>query len=132
MKISKKKLKKLIASPGTEAKSFHIKKGISLAIINLDTISFNLIQDLVNPKTKNQKWMWFSRLNVPEKLRGKGYGTKLMKQLVAWLDKNQINLVNGVSPYGDWSLKQTLKFYEKYGFVSDKKHPEMMVRYYKN
>lgn len=57
---------------------------------------------------------FFNRLKA--RVEGIGEGTKLMKDLVPFLDEHNITVVNGASPYGSMTMKQLKKFYEKYGF----------------
>lgn len=57
---------------------------------------------------------WFSRLKA--RTEGIGEGTKLMVELVRVLDQRKATVINGVNPYGNLSLSELIKFYQKYGF----------------
>lgn len=58
---------------------------------------------------------YFSRLNVPEKLRGKGIGKALMEKTIQFCDEKNYMLINTVNPYGDMNLEELNQFYEKSG-----------------
>lgn len=61
------------------------------------------------------KVYYFSRLNVPEQLRGKGLAKLLMKETIDFCRENNAMLINTVNPYGDMNLQQLNEFYEKCG-----------------
>lgn len=61
------------------------------------------------------KVYYFSRLNVPEKLRNQGIGRLLMQKTIDFCEENNAMLINTVNPYGDLNLKQLNEFYEKSG-----------------
>lgn len=58
---------------------------------------------------------YFSRLNVPEKIRGKGIGKALMEKTIQFCDEKNYMLINTVNPYGDMNLEELNQFYEKSG-----------------
>lgn len=61
------------------------------------------------------KVYFFSRLNVPEKLRGQGLGHLLMKKTIDFCYENNAMLINTVNPYGDMTLSQLNQFYQTSG-----------------
>ena len=61
------------------------------------------------------KVYYFSRLNVPEQLRGKGLAKLLMKETIEFCRENNAMLINTVNPYGDMNLQQLNEFYQKCG-----------------
>ena len=62
---------------------------------------------------RSDKIYYFSRLNVPEKLRNKGIGRLLMQKTISFCEENNAMLINTVNPYGDLNLKQLNEFYQK-------------------
>jgi hypothetical protein len=58
---------------------------------------------------------FFNRLISRE--RGKGGGTKVLREMLDEMDKLNTPLVNQVSPYGDMSMEQIVNFYKKEGFT---------------
>ena len=61
-------------------------------------------------------WYYFNRLIVHPKIRNKWVATQLMEQVVIWADKERVNILNEVNPYGDLNRKQLVRFYERFGF----------------
>lgn len=61
------------------------------------------------------KVYFFSRLNVPAKLRGQGLGHLLMQKTLEFCETNNAMLINTVNPYGDMNLKELNDFYKKCG-----------------
>lgn len=73
---------------------------------------FNLFQE----ELKNVNGVfYFSRLNVPEKIRGRGIGKELMKETIDFCEKKNYMLINTVNPYGDMNLEELNQFYENSG-----------------
>lgn len=65
----------------------------------------------------NATYGFYSRLNVPNIMRGKGIATKLLNETLNYCNENKILLINQVNAYGDMSEKDLLMFYEKNGMV---------------
>lgn len=65
----------------------------------------------------NTLYGFYSRLNVPNVMRGKGIATKLLNETLNYCCENKILLINQVNAYGDMSEKDLLNFYEKNGMV---------------
>lgn len=57
-----------------------------------------------------------NRINVPDKARGKGYGTKLLKEILEAADAEKIMLLLGPSPSGGLDMAALTAWYERYGF----------------
>ncbi len=66
--------------------------------------------------------------------RGKGHATKVMKELLVYTDKFEVDLLLEVSPYGEGDERltrgQLMEFYGKLGFVEtdDEGWPPLMRR----
>lgn len=54
---------------------------------------------------------YFSRLNVPEKIRGRGIGKSLMEKTIEFCEKKNYMLINTVNPYGEMNLEELNNFY---------------------
>jgi predicted GNAT family acetyltransferase len=71
---------------------------------------------LIKEELKNVNAVfYFSRLNVPEKIRGRGIGKELMEKTIQFCDEKNYMLINTVNPYGDMNLEELNQFYEKSG-----------------
>lgn len=64
-------------------------------------------------------WYYFNRLNVPEKIRGRGIARKLLTEVISWADENGINILNEVLASGDMTKEQLMTLYEQFGFVKE-------------
>ena len=64
---------------------------------------------------KSQICLFFNRLNVPKKLRGRGLGGLLLKSTLHYCHKNRIFLINTANNYGEMGQDNLINFYEKYG-----------------
>ena len=73
-------------------------------------------------KIDDQCW-YFNRLNVPQPLRGKGYGRELLLAVLAYVKGKQLKLVLEINPWSgaDFDL---VSLYERYGFVRQNQHWE--------
>ncbi len=58
---------------------------------------------------------YFSRLNVPEKIRGRGIGKSLMEKTIEFCEEKNYMLINTVNPYGEMNLEELNNFYEQSG-----------------
>jgi GNAT superfamily N-acetyltransferase len=82
--------------------SISYKQGIKLATLNADLISF---------------FWWISRVNVPEGLRGKGIGSKLLQEALKEMKKCPASKAIIVYPGGyDSDPEKQANFYVKNGF----------------
>ena len=95
-------------------------------ICGLDACSWSKSLTVSN----NSKVMTINRINVHEKLRGRGIGTMLMSKVCSISDKNDITLELGISPYDDGGLSydDLIKFYSKFGFKLESDLDSVMVR----
>jgi predicted GNAT family acetyltransferase len=62
------------------------------------------------------KGMLITRINVPTSSRGKGAGSKLLRQIIADADRTNTVLYLEVVPTGTMNEEQLTKWYESYGF----------------
>lgn len=113
------------------SKSFsHICES-SLALAELSIMSEEIATQALTENglkcPNNNVWYWFSRLNVPVKMRNRGIATQLMEQLTEWADSMQVNILNGVNASGSMDKESLILFYEKYSFV--RISSDEMVRY---
>jgi len=71
---------------------------------------------LIKEELKNVNAVfYFSRLNVPEKIRGRGIGKELMEKTIEFCEKKNYMLINTVNPYGEMNLQELNNFYKKSG-----------------
>lgn len=57
-----------------------------------------------------------TRINVPEKYRGQGFGSQLLKQITDDADKDQVILSLEILPSGPLDYDQLRDWYVRYGF----------------
>jgi GNAT superfamily N-acetyltransferase len=88
--------------------SFSYLEGRYLAVAELDLYDNDRIET----------WFWFARLNVPSQIRRRGISKQLLSAVAEWADKNQINIILAINPYGDLDLDQLATLYSKYEFLS--------------
>ena len=60
-----------------------------------------------------------SRINVPVKFRGQGYGSHLLKVVLADANEENISIELLPSPSGGLDLEQLLAWYQRNGFEDD-------------
>ena len=58
---------------------------------------------------------FFNRLNVPDSIRGHGFGSKLMDTVIQWCKDNNYALLNTASSYGDLKQDSLIEFYQRHG-----------------
>lgn len=61
--------------------------------------------------------MLITRINVPAQARGKGAGSKLLKQIIADADRTHTTLFLEVVPTGGMTAEQLAAWYGRYGFA---------------
>lgn len=110
-----------------QAVSFYIIKDNKIALSELTMIGQLGADyaDLIKNKADKQLFLseienvkkvyYFSRLNVPEKLRNQGIGRLLMDNTIEFCKQNNAMLINTVNPYGDLNLNELNEFYQKSG-----------------
>lgn len=119
----------------------HDNRGLNISTATLDKMDniknllgehYSIIENMIyrmSPEHIDYPWFWFSRLSIHKKNRGQGWGAAFMEAICKVADREKFHILNGVNPYGEMSLEQTISFYEKYGFIGfDSEHPEMLVR----
>lgn len=95
------------------SKTFYKRHALSISLAELSPIC-----DYYDMNAKEgERWLYFARLSVPPKERGKGVATELMNELVAWAKEEQVNILCQVNAYGDLDTEQLTNFYKKFGFV---------------
>lgn len=65
---------------------------------------------------KNNKCLFFNRLNVCPHDRNTGIGTVLLKELITFCAEHNYLLINTINNYGEMSDLELMSFYEKNGF----------------
>ena len=73
------------------------------------------IADLIRPGELTPNWT-ITRINVPTKFRGNGYGTALLKQILADADAEGATLQLEVLPSGPLDYDELVAWYGRYGF----------------
>lgn len=73
----------------------------------------------------SQEWAWIHRINVPASHRGKGIGSKLLREICADADSENTELRLVVSPSGDLNFTDLYEWYSRYGFIDVKVRGEM-------
>lgn len=74
---------------------------------------------------------WVARVSTPPASRGRGIATRLMRELCDECDKHGADLYLGISPSGGLDLMQLHKWYEKFDFVQDPRHPNHLEAMYR-
>lgn len=74
------------------------------------------IADLVRPGELTPNWT-ITRINIPYVHRGNGYGSALLKRILADADKEQAVLQLEVFPTGALNYAELVAWYERNGFV---------------
>jgi len=113
-----------------DCKSFYIKDGMRLAVLDIALIHPEFVKGYYPSLDSSKTWFYFHRLNVPEKIRRKNHANNLLEEMCEWVDVNNVNIINEVSPYSDGGLdlKQLIKLYEKFGFVLINPDEKVMIR----
>ena len=112
-----------------DTKNFHIQKNNRLAVAELSFFDNESVELYLNNDKIDGKWYFFNRLNVPKEIRNLGIAKQLMEQVVEWADKENVNILNVVNPYGDLNMEKLERFYEKFGFIKIK--TGLMIRKFK-
>jgi ribosomal protein S18 acetylase RimI-like enzyme len=95
---------------------FDIKlSSIHMAI--LDMVPVSHIEESFN--TLGLRECLVTRLNVPEKYRQLGWGTKLLNKCIEYADEHKLVLLLEVAPSGGMNSTQLTAWYCKFGFVGD-------------
>lgn len=74
------------------------------------------IADLIHPGELLPGTWVISRINIPERFRGMGHGSKLLKRIVAQADAEGVILGLTINPYGAMDYEDLEAWYIRYGF----------------
>jgi GNAT superfamily N-acetyltransferase len=69
-----------------------------------------------------------TRINVMERYRGQGYGTKILNQILEDADAEGVTLYLEPSPSGGLSLEELKAWYERHGFTEGVWHMRRKAR----
>jgi GNAT superfamily N-acetyltransferase len=75
----------------------------------------NAIADLVRPGELTENWT-VTRINVPMRHRGQGYGTALLKRILFDADVGGVTLQLEPQPSDGLSYRQLVEWYRRHGF----------------
>lgn len=78
-------------------------------------------------RTAGDTWV-FQKISVAEEHRAKGYGSEVLKKLVGYLDRNQIDLYAYIHSSGSLSEQQLAAWYKRHGFVDSDERGYQLVR----
>jgi len=73
------------------------------------------IADIV-PLPGSKRYFVITRINVMEKFRGKGYGTRILNMILEDADKEGVILLLEPVPSGGLSDKELIAWYTRHGF----------------
>ena len=117
LKLHRKSSKKFSSFP--ESKSF-------VDYETRTTADISLVEDYISEVPG--KAYWFNRLKSG--IQGKGGGTKILKQVLEFIDQVGLPLVNQPNAYGALSQEDLVKFYKKHGFIESKEFGDELLIYY--
>lgn len=123
--------------------SFSLIEGHKIAVSECSVLEKSLAYDFLNSATIDKKEIdiykefldrcdkvyFYSRLNVPKSMGGKGIGTKLLKKTLQYMDRENAFLINTVNAYGSLNTQELIDFYEKHSMRVI--HKEGLLIYYK-
>ena len=84
------------------------------------------IADLVSEMVPNT--LTITRINVPSAHRGNGHGSKLLDQICADADREEIRLSLEIFPSGSLDYDELKEWYIRHGFKASKKYPGFYIR----
>lgn len=129
---------------GYESISFSIKDGNNIALSELSIMDSSIAESYLSlaenkdseiikkslELIRNSKEIYFfNRLNVPNSMRGKGLGEKLLDSTLNYFKENNLFLINVANNYGEMGQENLIKFYEKNGMKLI--HEEGLLIYHK-
>lgn len=79
------------------------------------------IADLTNEMIPGS-WT-ITRINIPKEHRGKGYGTKLLEQIITEADACKETLTLEIMPSGDLNYTELEEWYFRHGFKASRRYP---------
>lgn len=86
------------------------------------------IADLTNVGEMVPKTRTITRINVPHEHRGRGLGTKLLRQILADADAEGVALSLEIMPSGPLDYAALEAWYRRWGFRPWKKFPSVFIR----
>lgn len=89
--------------------------------------SQSIIETLI---TQSSLCMFFNRIQVPNTIRNRGIGSRLLIKTLDYCCEHNIFLINTVNPYGDLNLDQLNKWYVRNGMVLI--DPQGLLMFHKN
>lgn len=72
--------------------------------------------------------IYITRINVPEKFRGQGYGRELLQTILENADKEDLELHLEIHASGALNRTQLEEWYGRYGFVKNEKGTYTRIR----
>jgi GNAT superfamily N-acetyltransferase len=111
-----------------DSKSFFIRKDLHSGTIDMALMDNTTLPNTRKIKKRGQVWYYFNRLVVHGKIRHQGIATRLMQEMVEWVDYKKINVLLEINPYGDLDLEQLIIFYGKFGFKHYCRKKDTMIR----
>lgn len=123
--------------------SFSLIEGHKIAVSECSVLEKSLAYDFLNSATIDKKEIdihkeyleqcdrvyFYSRLNVPKSMGGKGIGTKLLKKTLEYMEKENAFLINTVNAYGSLNTQELIDFYAKHSMRVI--HSDGLLIYYK-
>lgn len=96
------------------------------AVIQLE--SQIAIVDLVAPGEFLPGAWVITRINVPAKFRGQGYGSMLLKKICRRADRHGESLALEIQPSGPLDHDDLRRWYGRHGFLASAKYSGVMIR----
>jgi GNAT superfamily N-acetyltransferase len=111
--------------------TFSIPIGYSIGVSELSIFPVDAAKDFIEESSLNdaQKALvlealesskniyFYNRLKVPANDQGKGFGTKLLKETLKFIDEKEAFLINTANAYGAKDQEELIKYYQKNGMV---------------
>lgn len=95
----------------------------------IDMCENKKVKELLLEKIENcEKFYFFNRLNVPNKIRGLGLGKELLEEVIKYCDEKNIFLINTANNSGDMGQSKLVQFYINSGMKLI--HEEGLLIYY--
>lgn len=95
----------------------YLSKELVLEGLSDYEIPDDIIQKINNETLNHKHFAFYSRLNVPKEMQGKGLGAALLKETLSFCEQNEVFLLNIVNAYGTLNTKELIQFYKKNGMT---------------
>lgn len=95
---------------------------MKLSFYHLLTPSHLAVLDAVHRDTSGRyltdesRTVILTRINVPEKFRGQGHASRLLKEFLQQCDENEVTVILYISPSGGLNYDQLRDWYIRHGF----------------